>query len=69
MLAKEKQYIIYNDEDMPVFIGTNKECAIWLGISMNSFYVMLNKSKKGIGHIRKYRVYLIEEDNEENGKQ
>lgn len=41
------EYIIYSKEDdLPMFIGTAKECSQWLGISLSTFhYYKSTKSK------------------------
>lgn len=48
-----KIYGIYKD-DLPVCIGTEKECALFLETTINTFRFMCSKQKKGkIKHSRK----------------
>lgn len=40
-------YGIYGKDTLPVFIGTNAECAKYLGITINKFWDYCNKLKSG----------------------
>lgn len=60
-----KDYIIYDSENMPVFIGKNIECANYLGIKINNFYRKINQGKRDPITKRDYYVYEIEEEENE----
>lgn len=34
-----KLYAIYNDEDLPVFVGTSKECAKYMGKKTSKLFI------------------------------
>lgn len=59
-------YAIYNTDDECCYVGTKEECVSWLGITVNSFYCNVMRTRNGIlkGE-RHYRVYRIEEDENE----
>lgn len=60
-----KLYAIYNDEDLPVFVGTSKECATYMGKKTNkSFIDHCTKVRAGI--IKpKLRGYVIANNKKE----
>lgn len=60
----KKQYIVYDNEDMPVCIGSGKKCADFIGIKMNSFYVAISKNKKGLMQGKFFKIYAIEKEEE-----
>ena len=62
-----KDYIIYDSEDMPVFVGKNLECANYLGITMNNFYKRVDLVKRDPEVKRNNYVYEIEEEENEEG--
>lgn len=39
-------YLLYDENETLVFEGTSTECAEWLGISMQWFYIANHKGRK-----------------------
>ena len=58
-------YIVYNNEETPVFVGNTPECCEFLNMTQASFYCLVTKTRNGIIKGRKYRVYKIEEETED----
>lgn len=42
---KQKEWAIYKGDDFK-FMGTTRQCAEWLGISINSFYYLSSPAYK-----------------------
>ncbi len=54
MNKKNTLYAIYDNDDCILFVGTSKECASFLGITLQSFYTVVTKGLK-----KKYHIYSI----------
>ncbi|MEE1449670.1 hypothetical protein [Faecalitalea cylindroides] len=54
MNKKNTFYAIYDNDDCIRFVGTSKECASFLGITLQSFYTVVTKGLK-----KKYHIYSI----------
>lgn len=58
-----KEYAVYDTDETCVFVGTSKECAEFMGVTIASFYSNVTRTKQGkLKGIYGYRVYEIEED-------
>ena len=64
MGRKRKDYIIYDCDETPLFIGGSIECANYLGISLNNFYAKVNMGERKPIRKIKYFVFEIEEEEE-----
>ena len=60
----DRDYIIYDKDDMPVFIGKVPACARFLGVSFPkvSEYACHTKTGRRSGKSGGYTVYRIEEE-------
>lgn len=67
-------YIVYDEFDRPLIVGTARECAERIGVSEISFRCMFTRfhSKKyadmhptGANQHRKYYIYKVEENEDE----
>lgn len=65
-----KMYSVYNAKtDVPLILYANsKECAKAMGITINSFYRSLMRTRQGKIKIRKWAVYEDEVEDMEDGK-
>lgn len=54
-------YAVYDKNDMYCFSGNICECAKFLGISKDTAYTMVSKTKHGVSKY-KHQIYRIEED-------
>lgn len=52
-MKKRKMYALYNRDDELAFVGTCKECAKFLGHSVNTFRSMASKHNRGLVKKRK----------------
>lgn len=68
-MAKAGWYSVYNaktDEPLVIF-GLAKECAKAMGITLNSFYRSVMRTRQGKIKIRKWAVYEDEVEDAEDG--
>lgn len=56
-----KIYCIYDNDDNYCFSGNSKECAEYLGVSRDTFYSMVSKTKAGTNRYR-HKIYKLEDD-------
>ena len=65
-MKKERDYVIYSGDDLPIFVGNKEECMDYLGYEKaTTFNNLLCKSTKGVKTGGR-RIFRIEED--ANGK-
>lgn len=65
MGRKKKDYIIYDCNETPLFIGGSIECAKYMKTTLNYFYAMVHMGERKPIKKIKYLVFEIE-DEEEN---
>ena len=59
-------YAIYNAKDECCYVGIKEDCVKWLGITVDSFYCNISRTKSGKNKGKQgYRVFKIEEDENE----
>ena len=61
-MKQEANYVIYNNDDMPVFVGNTNECCKFLNTTQASFHCLVTRTKNGIIKGKKYRAYKIDEE-------
>ena len=66
---RQKRYSVYHTKtDMPLIIyGTSKECAEAMGITVNSFYRYIIRTRQGKIKAHKWLVYEDEVEDLEDG--
>lgn len=64
-----KHYSVYDRRtDEPVVIyGTAQECMEILGVTLNTFYIYVTRTRKGFGK-RKYDIYVDDPEEGEDGE-
>ena len=50
-------YGVYNKDGVPIFCGTSRECAAYLGIKYDSFRKQVWRTKKGRKYMRDHSIY------------
>ena len=62
-----KHYSVYERKtDKPVLIyGTARECVEVMGVTMNTFYIYVTRTNKGIKK-RKYDIYVDDPEEDDN---
>ena len=56
------QYVIYDKDDMPVFVGNMVECAEFLGTTPKYIKCLIYRTKKNVIRRSKGTVYRLEEE-------
>lgn len=56
------QYVIYNKDDMPVFVGNMVECAKFLDTTPKYIKCLIYRTKKNVIRRSKGTVYRLEEE-------
>lgn len=57
-MPKRKMYGVYNKDGVPIFCGTSRECAAYLGIKYDSFRKQVWRIKKGRKYVRDHSIYF-----------
>lgn len=55
-------YIVYDRDEMPVVVGSAKECAKALGMTHASFLTLVTRTRNGERKGYRYLAYKIEEE-------
>lgn len=55
-------YILYDNNEMPVCVGTAQECTKFLGKTDKYFRDVVSRTKRGVYKGNTYLAYRIEED-------
>ena len=56
------EYIIYDSEDLPIFIGDVFECSNFLKVTVSGFRMLVTRTKNGKNKGNYYSAYRILEE-------
>lgn len=64
-MALKSQYAIYDTEDNLLYVGDSIECSEYLKITREHLYHVISRMKNGIFKCKRYKVFKLEEDDDE----